>query len=637
MTAIHCKLTAFLFLLFQLSSISPEVEASSAEMVYPMEEINSIMLNISARFKNITNLPFFTIDKKIIATPPPEDIELNSDPLDTSEVLNITRLNFETINTIIEDGRLWRVLKRFERLHLASTLLTLINDLGSLLNSKMDSLSDNDDNADDVSIDHSSSIFWCNQKRFTVSSSDDVLEFNLEHTRLELPFSGLENSTLVTDEPRNISATVVLIRNLTNRLSTEELAVNSRLISLIIEDEAEIELLDEPLRYRLWHLHRLEFFDRPFCAFWDFNSSRWLGKEESSGRKNGGCTYRLDESTRHSSTCECTQLQSNVFAVVVDVSAEEGEILAKSILTYIASGVTCLFLGLAVYILVEYQEVAKGQQLVDSLESGGSGQSRNGERTRRRRRSFRTDREISLKKETNKVSLAINISIYLLLTHVFAMFGFNLSNRLLCNLNTIFQLFVLLATLSFMMLLSAHYVLVQYSVFDEYVHFKYFNWIGYATPAAIIIASLLYIHLAQGADILESLAGEYFCWISSPRYPEHIWIFIYPASALLLMTLIFSSWTFMKHFCCCFFKSRQRKTVDLQLVNALLLVGNFGLPWIAYTFYINEHFGHFAYFFIFFNAIQGLFFFTFQYSFYRLNAFSAQTSTETSRKKFSIF
>ncbi len=60
----------------------------------------------------------------------------------------------------------------------------------------------------------------------------------------------------------------------------------------------------------------------------------------------------------------------------------------------------------------------------------------------------------------------------------------------------------------------------------------------------------------------------------------------------------------MKHFCCCFFKSRQRKTVDLQLVNALLLVGNFGLPWIAYTFYINEHFGHFAYFFIFFNAIQ---------------------------------
>ncbi len=411
-----------------------------------MEEINAIMLNISARFKNITNLPFFTIDKKIIATPPPEDIELNSDPLDTSEVLNITRLNFETINTIIEDGRLWRVLKRFERLHLASTLLTLINDLGSLLNSKMDSLSDNDDNADDVSIDHSSSCapitsyttsfssLLVQSKRFTVSSSDDVLEFNLEHTRLELPFSGLENSTLVTDEPRNISATVVLIRNLTNRLSTEELAVNSRLISLIIEDEAEIELLDEPLRYRLWHLHRLEFFDRPFCAFWDFNSSGWLGKkEENSGGKSGGCTYRLDESTRHSSTCECTQLQSNVFAVVVDVSAEEGEILAKSILTYIASGVTCLFLGLAVYILVEYQEVAKGQQLVDSLESGGSGQSRNGERTRRRRRSFRTDREISLKKETNKVSLAINISIYLLLTHVFAMFGFNLSNRVIFN------------------------------------------------------------------------------------------------------------------------------------------------------------------------------------------------------------
>lgn len=116
------------------------------------------------------------------------------------------------------------------------------------------------------------------------------------------------------------------------------------------------------------------------------------------------------------------------------------------------------------------------------------------------------------------------------------------------------------------------------------------------------------------------------CWISL----ENIWIFICnfcfsflftcsgsttnqkiyfcfftdPASALLLLTLLFSSWTFLRHFCCCYFKSRQRKIVDLQLINALLLVGNFGLPWIAYTFYINEYFGHFAYFFIFFNAIQ---------------------------------
>lgn len=80
---------------------------------------------------------------------------------------------------------------------------------------------------------------------------------------------------------------------------------------------------------------------------------------------------------------------------------------------------------------------------------------------------------------------------------------------MLCNLNTIFQLFSVLATLSFMMLLSAHYVLVQYSIFDDYVHFKYFNWIGYATPAAIVLSSLLYIHFGLQEEILESLAGDY--------------------------------------------------------------------------------------------------------------------------------
>lgn len=379
-----------------------------------MEEINSIMMNITHRFANITNLPFFNIDK--VQSPPKDIID---DSLDTAEVLNITKTNFETINAIIDDNRLWRVLKRTERFHLASTILQLINDLGSMLNSKLDFISEIDStsstSSQDTSYTTSLSSLLIQSRRFTVSNEalDQTLEFNLEHTRVELPISALENSTLINQQ-RNITATVVLICNLTSRLSTpKSLSVNSRLLSLIIEDESEIELLDEPLRYRLWHIHRLEFFDAPFCAFWDFNSSSWEGE--------GSCTYRVDQSSRYISTCECNQLRSNVFAVVVDVSAQEGEILAKSILTYIASGVTCLFLGLAVYILVEYQEVAKGREVpLPSLEGNGS-----------RRRSSRSDREISLKKETNKVSLAINISIYLLLTHVFTMFGFNLSNRVI--------------------------------------------------------------------------------------------------------------------------------------------------------------------------------------------------------------
>lgn len=389
-------------------------------MIYPMEEINNIMENITHRFKNITNLPFFQVDK--VLQSPPEDI--SEDPFDTAQVLNITKLNFETINAIIEDGRLWRVLKGSERLHLASTILQLINDLGSLLNSKLDFISEMDSSSSTYTTSLSSLLIQ--SRRFTVfnGAPDQILEFNLEHTRVELPLSGLENSTLIEvseNQTRNISATVVLIRNLTARLSTPKtLQVNSRIVSLIIEDEAEIELLDEPLRYRLWHLHRLEFFDAPLCAFWDFNSSSWDG-ECGKGGGGGGCTYRVDESSRYASTCECSQLRSNVFAIVVDVSSQEGEILAKSILTYIASGVTCLFLGLAVYILVEYQEVAKGREipLFPSLEG------------RRGRRSSRSLREINLKKETNKVSLAINISIYLLLTHVFTMFGFNLSNRVI--------------------------------------------------------------------------------------------------------------------------------------------------------------------------------------------------------------
>ena len=162
---------------------------------------------------------------------------------------------------------------------------------------------------------------------------------------------------------------------------------------MIIEDESEIDYLNEPLLFRAWHLKHLEFFDHSQCVYWDFNQSEW---------SRDGCILRLDESSRFHTVCECDHLRSNFFGVLVDVSSQEGAIIAKSILTYIFSSVTCIFLGLAVYILVEYQDDCKR---------------------------LSKNREINIAIETNKISLAINISIYLLLTHIFVMFGFNLGNR----------------------------------------------------------------------------------------------------------------------------------------------------------------------------------------------------------------
>lgn len=194
---------------------------------------------------------------------------------------------------------------------------------------------------------------------------------------------------------------------------------------------------------------------------------------------------------------------------------------------------------------------------------------------------------------------------------------------MLCNLTAIFQLFSLLATLSFMMLLSFHYLLVQFQFLDRFLHFKYFNWIGHAIPAIIIIVSFFYISLIEETEILESLSGDYLyvlifktlraihnwqiflfcnsCWLSSQRYPDNIWIFIYSASGLLFGTILSCALILFR---CCLPLGKTNVKFDLMLVNVLLLVLNFGIPWIAYTLYINKYFGHFAYLFIFFNAIQ---------------------------------
>ena len=60
-------------------------------------------------------------------------------------------------------------------------------------------------------------------KLFKVDDVEDRMEFNLDHCHVERPFGALVNSTLVNDDMQNISATIVLIKNLTAKFSSEYL------------------------------------------------------------------------------------------------------------------------------------------------------------------------------------------------------------------------------------------------------------------------------------------------------------------------------------------------------------------------------------------------------------------------------
>ena len=127
------------------------------------------------------------------------------------------------------------------------------------------------------------------------------------------------------------------------------------------------------------------------------------------------------------------------------------------------------------------------------------------------------------------------------------------------------------------------------------------------------------------------------CWISSSKYPKHVWFFVAPVTAIVpinvfsVFQFIFTLFISQILINCCLLGAilsivpTQSRQVQMQiskrfsggkaaqnkqgpLVNWYLiaiLLFNFGFPWLLYVFYINEQMGtFFSYFFIALNFTQ---------------------------------
>jgi len=165
----------------------------------------------------------------------------------------------------------------------------------------------------------------------------------------------------------------------------------------------------------------------------------------------------------------------------MDVSHREINDTAKSILTIICSTITIITTSLAMYLPYRYPHRRESEN---------------------DRRGF----------EQNRFLIVQNICGTLIVSHLFIMFGMDLTEVPgLCVLSAILLFFFLLATFVFMfMMLGLIFVTISGKTFKTLdLESKHIFIFGYSLPALIVVFSVFVIFVAQSHDLSQDLCGEY--------------------------------------------------------------------------------------------------------------------------------
>lgn len=94
------------------------------------------------------------------------------------------------------------------------------------------------------------------------------------------------------------------------------------------------------------------------------------------------------------------------------------------------------------------------------------------------------------------------------------------------------------------------------------------------------------------------------CWLSSHKYPYHIWIFLGPVTVIIFTNTYILGSIIYKIVRSCRQKTNSKRVYS-NLFTAYILLFNFGIPWLLYVFYINEKLAAvFANIFIVVNGTQ---------------------------------
>ncbi|KAF7488580.1 Adhesion G protein-coupled receptor L3 [Sarcoptes scabiei] len=263
--------------------------------------------------------------------------------------------------------------------------------------------------------------------------------------------------------------------------------MNSEIIMFNLNNETNVlhPLMDgNEARMSLLHHKRLEFGSKPRCVFWDSNVRDWNAT---------GCSVVWEDSDRYQTTCRCNHLTN--FAVLMDVSGQENPSVWKSILSIISCiiSIVCLLLTISAF------------SFCPELKS---------------RRS----------------SIIVNISFTIIIIDLLVMFGLDLVDYpFLCRSIAVVLLYFLLAMFFWMLVEGYNLYQMMILIFNTKGRLRmiYLYLIGYGCPLIITIIGIVSIESES-----KQLTNEYFCWITSTKYPNQIWILVAPATIIILINLM---------------------------------------------------------------------------------------------------
>ncbi|KAH7641083.1 hypothetical protein DERF_000818 [Dermatophagoides farinae] len=536
------------------------------------------------------------------------------------DVRSITESMVESCATIVGCEHVWQQSqqRRNDRILVAGEILNYIQDSGLTMGCYQ---------AKNESASHMEPILSTNNTYIYVNAFNMNREQPIQFDHFDHEFS-LKNLLAAKDNVSDWCPHSMAVGALFKKLSTymfdehlqPDMVMNSEIIAFSYNNFSRQTFPlpdDNEAIMRLVHHQRMDFGMQPKCVFWNFETNLWSSR---------GCHVATEQSDRLKTTCVCDHLTN--FAVLMDVSGQERPSKLKSILTIImcALSIICLILTVVFFMICR-----------------------------------------ELKSRRN--SIIINISIIMIIIDLLVIFGLDRTEYpILCKSVSISLLYTMLALFFWMLMEGYNLYQMMIFIFNTKGHLRmlYLYLIGYGAPLLITVPASIYMHFKT------ELSNEYFCWITSTKYPGQIWFLAGPVTLIIVIntfimvrvmkivlsknarnSFIHQSSTSTSngkkssngHFATNIAQHHSAKQRKHSHKNGIVLNGKvdndvmsfeqkmsewltylrgffglailMGITWISYVLYIHQ-FGHFfSYVFIVTNGLQGVFIFLTQFIFNR--------------------
>ncbi|XP_033107952.1 adhesion G protein-coupled receptor L3-like [Anneissia japonica] len=351
--------------------------------------------------------------------------------------------------------------------------------------------------------------------------------------------------------------------------------VNSRVISLSVNDPLKQAPLKEPVRMIFNHLETNGTSD-PTCSFWKFANSthgEWA---------NEGCQVEHSNSTH--TECICNHLTN--FAIIMDVKGVEisdEHTFALSTITYagFTISITCLLMAFITFTAFK-----------------------------------------NLQNDRNTIHK--NLCLCLLVAEFVFLIGIDRGDfPAVCTVVAVLLHYFFLASFAWMCLEGIQLYVMLVEVFEaESSRRKYYYPFGYGVPLITVAVAALVNYEGYGT--------ESHCWLQVENH--FIWSFIGPICIVIMVNTVFLTMAFVimcRHSTIA--TNKRQKTTKEKLTSTEKIVvgtdrleyimswvrGSFvllcilGITWIFGLLYVSDSTVLFAYIFTIFNSVQGVFIFVF--------------------------